>query len=88
METKNIKRWKKSSSGNKLHIIIDDFANINFFPLMEKERLLIPVLVNICKNAIMQKGFDNINDISIQLSLVCTSSNDSYKMIKQFVDNQ
>lgn len=84
----HIKRWKKSSSGNKLHIIIDDFANINFFPLMEKERLLIPVLVNICKNAIMQKGFDNINDISIQLSLVCTSSNDSYKMIKQFVDNQ
>lgn len=84
----HIKRWRKSSSGNKLHIIIDDFANINFFPLMEKERLLIPALVNICKSAVMQKGFDDSNDISIQLSLVCTSSNDSYKIIKQFVDNQ
>lgn len=84
-----INRWKKSSVGKNLHIIIDDFANINLFPLMEKERLLIPALVNICKNGVTHKGFDDhINDISITLSFVCTTENNTYRIIKQFVDNQ
>lgn len=84
-----IGRWKKTPKVKKLHIIIDDFANINLFPLMNKETLLVPALVNICKKAITQKGFDdNKNDISIQLSLVCTSENEAYKTIKQLIENQ
>ena len=44
--------------------------------------------MNICRNAGTKKGFDNINDINIELSLVCTSQNDTYKVIKQLVENQ
>ena len=84
----HIERRKKTKISQKLHIIIDDFSNINLFPFMERERLLVPALVNICRNAVTKKGFDNINDINIELSLVCTSQNDTYKVIKQLVDNQ
>ena len=84
----HIERRKKTKISQKLHIIIDDFSNINLFPFMERERLLVPALVNICRNAGTKKGFDNINDINIELSLVCTSQNDTYKVIKQLVDNQ
>lgn len=83
-----IQRWKKDTAHKKLHIIIDDFANINLFPLMEQERLLIPALVNICRNAITQKGFDVKNDDTrIQLSFVCTSDNEAHNIIEQFVKN-
>lgn len=84
----HIERRKKTKINQNLHIIIDDFANINLFPLMEREKLLLPALVNICRNAVTQKDFDNINDINIELSLVCTSQNDTYKVLKQLVDNQ
>lgn len=84
-----ISRWKRTPNVKDLHIIIDDFANINLFPLMNKEILLVPALVNICKKAITQKGFDdNKNNINIQLSLVCTSQNEAYKVIRQLVENQ
>lgn len=84
-----IQRWKKNAERKNLHIVIDDFANINLFPLMEQERLLIPALVNICRNAITNKGLDvNNDDISIQLSFVCTAENEAYKVIEQFVRNQ
>lgn len=83
-----ISRWKRRSTHKHLHIVIDDFANINLFPLMEKERLLIPALVTVCQNATLLQGYDdNTRGIDIQLSLVCTSCDSSqYKMIKQLSD--
>lgn len=85
-----IYRWKKQSKHSNLHIILDDFANINLFPMMEKEPLLTPVLANICKNASNFQGFDkNDRNIQITITFVCTNVNLSqYKIITQLVNNQ
>lgn len=83
-------RWKRLYKHKNLHIIFDDFANINLFPLMERERLLIPVIANICKNASMCLGFDeNDREVFVRLSFVCTNNSiPHYETIKQLVDNQ
>lgn len=85
-----IYRWKKVSDKKNLHIIIDDIANINLYPLMNRERLFIPVVANICKNASMLQGFDeNDRGIHIQLSFVCTNENlKQFNVINQIVNNQ
>ncbi len=85
-----IYRWKKVSKQKNLHIVIDDIANINLYPLMNRERLFIPVVANICKNAAMLQGFDENNrGVNIQLSLVCTDKEiQQYKQINQIVSNQ
>lgn len=85
-----ISRWKESSPHKKLHIILDDFANINMFPLMEKERLLVPVLYNICRNAVAYGGYDgNDRGIRIKLTFVCSNPSISiYREINQIVENQ
>lgn len=85
-----IYRWKKVSKQKNLHMVIDDIANINLYPLMNRERLFIPVVANICKNASMLQGFDeNDRGINIQLSLVCTDKEiQQYKQINQIVNNQ
>ena len=83
-------RWKKLSKHNNLHVIIDDLANLNLYPLMNRERLFIPAIANICKSASAYQGFEGNNrGISIQLSLVCTDENTpQYKIINQIVNNQ
>lgn len=83
-----ISSWKQRSTQKHLHIVVDDFANINLFPLMEKECLLIPALVTVCQNATMLRGYDDhARGIDIQLSLVCTSHESSqFRMIKQLSD--
>lgn len=85
-----IYRWKRVSLKKNLHIVIDDIANINLYPLMNRERLFIPVVANICKNASMLQGFDeNDRGVNIQLSLVCTDKEiQQYKQINQIVSNQ
>lgn len=85
-----IYRWKKRSGHTNLHIVIDDYANINLFPLMNKEPLLAPALVNICKNASMCQGFDeNDRGIQIILSFVCTNPDiPQNRVIQQLVNNQ
>ena len=83
-------RWKKLSKHNNLHVIIDDLANLNLYPLMNRERLFIPAIANICKSASAYQGFEGNNrGISIQLSFVCTDENTpQYKIINQIVNNQ
>lgn len=85
-----IYRWKKLSKQKNLHIVIDDIANINLYPLMNREQLFIPVVANVCKNAAMLQGFDeNDRGINILLSLVCTCNEISqYKQISQIINNQ
>lgn len=80
-----INRWKKRSSNKHLHLIIDDFANINIYPLLEREPLLVPALVTLCQNATFAHGFEN-NDrgVDIELSMVCTSKDSKhYNIIKE-----
>ena len=78
------------SKQKNLHVVIDDIANINLYPLMNRERLFIPVVANICKNSSMLQGFDeNDRGVNIQLSLVCTDKEiPQYKQINQIVNNQ
>ena len=85
-----IYRWKSLSKHRFLHIVIDDIANINLYPLIYRERLFIPVIANICKNASILQGYDeNKRGISIQVSLVCTNNDiPQYKIIEQIVINQ
>lgn len=85
-----INRWKLHSVNRILHIVLDDFANINMFPLLKDEQLLIPVLYNICRNAVMCGGYDgNDRGIKIKLTFVCTDQNiPIYKIINQIVVNQ
>lgn len=80
-----ITRWKKNSSKKHLHIIIDDFANINIYPFMSREPLLVPALVTICHNATDARGYyNNSKGVEIEMSLVCTSKESSqYRVIKQ-----
>lgn len=85
-----IYRWKKLSKLKNLHIVIDDIANINLYPLMNRERLFIPVVANICKNASVLQGYDeNDRGINIRLSLVCTNRDiPQYNVIEQIINNQ
>ena len=91
-----IQTWKKYSKQTYLNIIIDDFANIEFFPLMEKEKSLIPAIVNICRNETMYRGYDvgDKNDDSdnkktdIKLTFVCTDpEKEVYKHINKLITN-
>jgi len=91
-----IQTWKKYSKQNHLHIIIDDFANLGFFPLMEKEKSLIPAIINICRTETMYRGYDveDKNDDSdnkktdIKLTFVCTDpEKEVYKHINKLITN-
>lgn len=84
-----VMRWTKLSDKRHLHLIVDDFANINLFPLMEREQLFVPALVSVCQNATFTgKRTDVQGDFDIQLSLVCTSKDSShYQVIRQFAEN-
>ena len=85
-----ITRWKNRSSNKHLHLIIDDFANINVYPLMEREPLLVPALVTLCQNATFAHGYeDNDKGIDIELSLVCTSKDSKhYNVINELSNNK
>lgn len=77
-----ISRWTIMSEKQHLHLIVDDFANINLFPLMERERLFVPALVSVCQNATFaSKTYDKRGKFDVQLSMVCTSSLSSHNRI-------
>jgi len=85
-----ISRWKTYSKHKHLHIVIDDIANLNLYPLMNREELFLPVLINLCKNATDCQGYEgNRRGISITLSVVCTDSDiPQNRIIRQLVENQ
>lgn len=85
-----VSRWKRCSTHKHLHIIIDDFANISLYPLMNNEPLLPSALVAICRNATILRGMeDNSRGIHITLSMVCTSSQSKYyQPLLQLKENQ
>lgn len=76
-----------------LHIVIDDFAYINQYPFLERERMLIPALLNVCNNEIGEAGHKHkhknvgVDGVDIRLSLLCSSQNSShYAMIQQMAE--
>lgn len=74
-----ISRWKNSSRHHHLHIVLDDFANIGLYPLMNREPLLPYALANICRNATALRGFEgNDRGVRITLSMVCSSDKNTY----------
>ena len=74
-----IARWKNCSSHHHLHIIIDDFAKVGLYPLMNNEPLLPLALANICRNATALRGWEgNKRGIYITLSMLCTSPQSNY----------
>lgn len=74
-----VNRWKQISSHRHLHIVVDDFACIGLYPLMEHEPLLPLALVNICQNAIPPRTYEQVNrDIQISLTMVCSSAEGDY----------
>lgn len=81
-------RWARRASDNaSLHIVFDDFANINLFPLMNRESLLIPALVSICRNVSL--GLYSEVGAKVTVSFVCTNpSTIQYQTINQIINNQ
>ena len=81
-------RWAKRASDNaSLHIVFDDFANINLFPLMSREPLLIPALVSICRNVSL--GLNSEASARLTISFVCTSPSTIHRqIINQIINNQ
>ena len=74
-----IARWKRNSQHQHLHIVVDDFANIGLYPLMNNEPLLPYALANICRSATAQRGYEgNDRGVRITLSMVCKSNNSAY----------
>lgn len=74
-----IMRWKLFSQHQHLHIVIDDFANIGLYPLMNNEPLLPYALVTICRN--LTSSIVSIGDnrkVKITLSIVCSSKESPY----------
>lgn len=80
-----VNRWKQNSTHKHLHIVVDDFACVDLYPLMEHEPLLPLALVNICQNEIPPRTYEQVNrDVRITLTMVCTSSEgDYYKTLCQ-----
>ncbi len=74
-----IMRWKRSPLRQHLHIIVDDFANIGLYPLMNNEPLLPCALAMICKNAttVRERGSSD-RPVQITLSMVCSSRQSPY----------
>lgn len=83
-----IGRWGKRAANNaSLHVVFDDFANINLFPLMNRESLLIPALVSICRTASL--GMHSDGNVKIIVSFVCTNPNTIQRhTINQIINNQ
>lgn len=91
-----IQTWKKYSRQEHLHIIIDNIANIDFFPLMKREKSLIPAIVNVCRSESMYKGYEdtdrnvdnNNRRIDINLTFICTDTETiEYRQINKLITN-
>lgn len=67
-----INRWIARSEHHTLHLVFDDFANINLFPLMERERQLISTIANVCKNSVICRGYENnTRGVNLKITFVC-----------------
>lgn len=83
-----IKLWVQNGKEKHLHIIFDDITYVNQYPFLEREKMLVPAIVNVCKRMVGVTGYvSEERTIDIELSFIC--SNDMYKknnhvkMIKQ-----
>lgn len=84
-----IYRWKKypdthddSENQRHLHIIINDLANIELYPLISKESLFIPAIINVCRNATALRGYDEcVCRIDISITFVCSDKNKIYNQL-------
>ena len=85
-----INRWIVGDKHHTLHLVFDDFANINLFPLMEREYQLIPTIVNVCKNSVICRGYENNSrGVNLKISFVCSDVTiDIYNKIKQVIKIQ
>lgn len=85
-----INRWIVGDKHKTLHLVFDDFANINLFPLMEREYQLIPTIVNVCKNLVICRGYENnTRGVNLKISFVCSDITiDIYNKIKQIIKIQ
>lgn len=83
-----IKLWAQNGKENHLHIIVDNIAYINHYPFLDREKMLVPAMVNVCNKIVGVTGYVNESrSIDIELTFVCSEDmeNQSHhlKMIKQ-----
>lgn len=85
-----INRWIAQSEHHTLHLVFDDFANINLFPLMERECQLIPTIANVCKNSVICRGYENnMRGVNLKVTFVCSDNASSvHAKIQQIIKNQ
>ena len=82
-----INRWIANSEHKTLHLVFDDFANINLFPLMAREPQLIATIVNVCKNSVICRGYENNRrGVNLKISFVCSDRTiEIYNRIDQII---
>ena len=85
-----INRWIANSEHKTLHLVFDDFANINLFPLMARESQLISTIVNVFKNSVICRGYENNRrGVNLKISFICSDRTiDIYNKIKQVIEIQ